>query len=93
MTHWTHDCSNCVSLGDFVVNNKLYDLYWCPTGGLGAPTVVARFGNEGWQYQSGIEMAKSGQFPELAEAYRRGVAAGYSMTRTKAEVDESEVKR
>ena len=45
---YTHDCSRCTFLGTF----EDYDLYYCPQGGL--TTVIARFGNKGAEYMSGL---------------------------------------
>ena len=63
-----HDCSKCVFLGQY----NEFDLYVCPGGG--HSTVIARFGDDGPEYQSG--MAFVGVLDELTEAARRAVAKG-----------------
>jgi hypothetical protein len=50
---WTHDCSSCVYLGKF----QLYDLYFCNQMG-NWPTVIARYGNNGWDYFSGLNFSR-----------------------------------
>lgn len=50
---YTHDCDKCVFLGHYDQNEQKRDLYFClQTGNL--PTVIARFGNEGYSYGSGL---------------------------------------
>lgn len=75
-TIWNHDCDSCMSLGPFQDGDTSYDLYWCPTGGLGRPTVVARSGDAGPEYTSGFEIADSGLSPCLAEARDRALLLG-----------------
>ena len=65
---YKHDCDKCKSLGEF----GIYDLYFCEQGG--DPTVIARSWNEDG-YTSGLELAP--YCPELAEAKRRAIEAGY----------------
>lgn len=53
-----HDCDQCVFLGQYkhpLKDGTLepVDLYFCPAA-LGGPTVIARYGNEGPEYSSGI---------------------------------------
>lgn len=72
---WQHDCELCISLGPFQ-DKLVYDLYWCPTGGLGHPTVVARYSDDGPDYISGMEIADSGLSPCLAEAKKRAEILG-----------------
>ena len=55
---YKHDCDNCVFLQHF----KGYDLYVCQRNGK-IDTVIARFGNDGAEYGSGLE---------FAEAYNNG---------------------
>jgi hypothetical protein len=57
---YKHDCNSCIFLGQYYA----YDLYFCPSG-----TVVARYGNRGYKYSSGIE---SNQL-NLVEAKRRAI--------------------
>jgi len=47
---YVHDCSNCIPLGQY----EEFDLYFCG----GQPTVVARWGDKGSQYQSGLHFAR-----------------------------------
>lgn len=46
---YKHDCTECIFMGQMGV----YDLYYCPQGGR-IPTVIARFGDGGGEYKSGI---------------------------------------
>jgi len=65
---YQHDCSACTFLGQ----HNDADLYFCSQGGK-FPTVIARYSDEGSDYQSGLSAGKSGLIPDLAEAYRRAV--------------------
>lgn len=69
---FTHDCDECKFLGQ-IHDEILYDLYFCPQGG--RPTVIARFGNEGSQYKSGLY----GGMHDLVlyEAKKRATARGH----------------
>jgi hypothetical protein len=56
---YTHDCERCIFLGSTFGSEKDYggvhDLYFCPGTAEGAwPTIIARYGNEGGEYQSGM---------------------------------------
>ena len=73
---YTHDCDRCIFLGQF----KEYDLYFADHGGL-APgfvpiqaTVIARYGNDGPEYTSGLSAAMI--HPALIEAKRLALAGG-----------------
>lgn len=66
-----HDCTNCVFLG----TQDNHDLYFCPTGGGGSVTVLARSGPDG-DYESGMVFATNGTSPLLAEALKRARAWG-----------------
>lgn len=68
MARYTHDCENCIDLGEF----EEYDLYFCLQG-VSSPTVVARFGNSGSDYLSGIYR---NSLHCLEEAKRRAVERG-----------------
>lgn len=46
-----HDCDNCIYLGQ----HEEYDLYYCTQGG-DWPTVIARYGDEGSEYTSGLKI-------------------------------------
>lgn len=76
MTHPTeekrlfeHDHSCCTFLGTY----HFHDLYYCQQGGH-IPTLLARYGNEGAEYKSGMEGARFD--PELGEAKRRAEERG-----------------
>jgi hypothetical protein len=47
---YTHDCGACKFLGTVVIDEVVYDLYYCA----GEPTIIARFSSEGPEYTSGI---------------------------------------
>jgi len=47
-----HDCKHCVPLGQYQEN----DLYYCDQHG--CPTVIARYGNDGPEYTSGMGFAE-----------------------------------
>jgi hypothetical protein len=64
-----HDCSVCKSLGQF----GDADLYFCEQGG-SFPTVIARYSDDGADYQSGLSLTR---IPELAEAKKRATEKGY----------------
>lgn len=68
-----HDCSQCTFLGRHRDDYE-YDLYHCEKSGL--PTIIARFGDYGSDYMSGmvfgIKEIKNGEFNKpLAQAYMR----------------------
>lgn len=69
-----HDCECCVFVGRYEVEdgpaNGNYDLY-VP---MKERTVLARFGDDGPEYISGLAFRES--YPALAEAYRRAVSRG-----------------
>lgn len=58
MPKFKHDCTSCVYLGHF----EDHDLYYCPND----PTVIARFGDEGPDYGSGLPFAET-PLAELSE--------------------------
>jgi hypothetical protein len=64
---YTHDCKSCVFLG----RHKCHDLYFCDQT---IPTVVARFGDEGSEYTSSMEMVE--HYPELKAALRLAIERG-----------------
>lgn len=55
-----HDCQDCIFLG----RHNDHDLYFCKQGG-NRDTVIARFGNHGSNYASGLQFAEVGGIPEL----------------------------
>jgi hypothetical protein len=83
---YEHDCENCVFLGHIVEKGpsgrraQSYDLYYCTQAPL-IPTVIARYGDEGAEYSSGLEIAKALAEEEeddplvfaMEEAQRRGL--------------------
>jgi len=70
---YQHDCKKCKFLGRFTSEGINYDLYFCIEGNGNRPTVIARYGNEGNNYASGIMFDS----PELTEAKRRAKTLGY----------------
>jgi hypothetical protein len=78
-----HDCSNCTFLGRHRDDYE-YDLYHCMQGG-SLPTVIARYGDYGPDYLSGIEFGHAevliGEFNKpLAQAYMRAKALDLKVT-------------
>ncbi len=68
---FAHDhCDHCVFLG---MENG-HALYFCPQPGLSMPTVIARYGDRGPDYKSGLPLADVD--PELALARDLAQAAG-----------------
>ena len=67
---FTHDCDQCKPLGQFMK----YDLYYCDGCSGREETVVARFGDEGWAYISGIDHTIE---PAIRMAKLMAVEAGY----------------
>lgn len=67
---YKHHCANCTYLGDWEYKGQRHDLYHCPQ--LGIPTVIARYGDEGPAYTSGM----SSPYPALVEARRRAIERG-----------------
>lgn len=67
---YTHDCEDCTFLGF----HKHFDLYFCEQGGAG-PTVIARYGDHGSEYSSGLAHTKI--MSELDAARVAAVRRGY----------------
>jgi len=65
---WAHDCDKCTFLG----NVSEHDLYFCEASW--RPTVIARYGDDGPDYKSGMEFAACDT--ELKEAKSRATTAG-----------------
>lgn len=65
---FTHDCSRCKQLGTV----GKYDLYFCAQTG-DWPTVIARYGNAGPEYASGL----GSRFLPLRIAELKARLAGY----------------
>src|ERR1044072_1660924 len=74
---YKHDCDHCVYLGQYFSQstNVNYDLYWGSHGSLhkSARTVIARYGNEGYEYHSGYNSS----LPPLIEAQRLATEKGF----------------
>jgi len=76
---FNHDCDECTYLGsldnypDIHSDHKNWDLYFCKQCGL-ADTVIARYGDEGHSYVSGIDFAVT--VMPLAEARNRAESLG-----------------
>jgi hypothetical protein len=72
---YRHDCGACRFLGHY----KDSDLYYCDQWSE-LPTVIARWGSDGWQYQSGLEfgraMTQVKPNSPMAVAYMRARRAG-----------------
>ena len=64
---YAHDCAECIPLGQM----GDHDLYFCSQG---RPTVIARYGDDGPEYRSGICFTYID--PELARAYALAVDRG-----------------
>ena len=64
-----HDCDQCRFLGRY----EKHDLYFCDQSGM--PTVLARYGNDGWDYTSGVFFAPV--YPAVAEAVKRAKDKGW----------------
>jgi hypothetical protein len=56
---YKHDCQACLFLGSY----EECDLYFCNQAGCGVSTVIARFGNGGHEYMSGLNVARNVRFP------------------------------
>ncbi len=72
---YTHDCENCKFLG----THQDHDLYFCDNLEKDSEsdffsTVIARYGNEGSEYKSGMVFAKEGHI--LFEAKNRVLEMG-----------------
>lgn len=65
---FTHDCDCCSFLGSF----GNHDLYYCGRGA--RETIIARYGNEGFDYTSGIVFASVDR--HIGEGLKRAKAMG-----------------
>lgn len=82
---YKHTCPNCTYLGQ----SEEYDLYVCSRKNREIDSIIARFGNEGPDYISGLHYALSAQdFTlhtidkarwTLAQALLRAIAKGYTV--------------
>lgn len=73
MPLFQHDCDECISLGEHKVGSVAADLYFCTQGGA-SDTVIARYGDDGPDYCSGLEFKHN---PFLREAEKRATEQGY----------------
>lgn len=80
---YIHDCRKCVFLGNYTHEGTLYDLYVCSHKDMEIDTVIARCGNDGPDYASGIYFRKT--LPYLKEAYERAITKGYKLKRGEKE--------
>ena len=55
MAFFKHDCDRCEFLGSVILDKK-YDLYFCGSTE-GEVTVIARYGDDGPDYQSGLNFS------------------------------------
>ena len=78
---YEHDCDKCQYLGQYQSGPATikHDLYVHCAGDWISETVIARFGDEGDEYLSGIVFV--GIDPCLTEAYKRAVASGVVFTK------------
>lgn len=67
---YQHDCDTCKPLGEY----GDADLYFCDKEATGM-TVIARYGDEGSNYSSGLNL--TGHIPDLAEAKKRAIKVGF----------------
>lgn len=80
--HHAHDCNACTFLG----RHGKYDLYYCRKQGVEPDvmaTVIARYGSDGPDYQSGMAFGFQPEFAHLplAEARKRAEARGLDCQR------------
>lgn len=68
---FTHDCERCTFLGRHL-GEQVADLYVHTDGPM--PTVIARYSDEGSDYNSGLAFV--GKIDDLTEAHRRAVERG-----------------
>lgn len=71
-----HNCEDCIFLGAVSLRGDhqgYYDLYYCNNGPFG-PTLLARYGDEGHEYASGLSFGKERINPALAAAYDLAVS-------------------
>jgi len=84
MPTYIHDCQDCKFLGTVTIHNSpvrctVADLYYCnPSNQELSGTLIARYGDEGPNYSSGIGFAMSN--PVLALAATRAIVLGYMDT-------------
>jgi hypothetical protein len=71
---FTHDCDHCVFLGRYFSKTweEEVDLYVCPSD---TPTIIARYGDDGPNYGSGLTFCASSD--HYAEACKRAINGGH----------------
>lgn len=78
---YAHHCQRCVYLGTHIYQSAKYDLYYDPQPESVFPTVLARHGNDTWEYESGLLSAiqdlVDGATRPLAVALRLAVRSGH----------------
>jgi len=76
--NFKHDCDECIFLSELILgkyqsdnhfDHLLWDLYYCRKGP--GETLIARFGNGGHQYISGMELGRHGTVKPLAIAFQK----------------------
>jgi hypothetical protein len=72
---FSHDCPQCKFLG---ISSDGKDLYFCPKG---LTTLIARYGDGGPRYVSGIAFADT--VPALGEAKKLAIDAGLTIDKAK----------
>ena len=79
--YYIHDCSECGFLGNYThpTDSTEYDLYHHNT-----ETIIARYGNQGWDYTSGVCFA--GIDAALTIAYSRALEKGIKLRHSQAKV-------
>ena len=68
LPRYKHDCEDCIFLGHF----EEYDLYYCPDDNPVLTTVIARYGDIGDQYMSGLSSSCSPLMEAKGRARKRG---------------------
>lgn len=68
-------CSSCRFLGGYLYDGDVFDLYFCSDGLEDSATVIARFGEDGSDYVSGLDLAEAS--PALKEAKARAINKGF----------------
>ena len=81
---FVHDCEDCIFLGTWIGpvfaddddRQMVWDLYYHRVPGSLRDTVIARYGSDGSQYQSGMSFAEKDSIQPLYEARLRAEAKG-----------------
>lgn len=79
---YVHDCKQCVYLGNYEHHGVFFDLYVCSHKDKIIDTLVARHGNEGPEYCSGVVFIKT--HPQIKKAYELALAKGYMLKEEEA---------